>query len=501
MSINLGLTLKERAALSPSLEAFVEPATGTRLTYPQLNDRANRCACLLSQMGMGAGDRMALLLPNGADFVSLFYGAAKLGVVIVPLNTRLAAAELAFILADSGTRALFHGEEFADTVSAIRDSTEHPQTAEHWVAVGDTFRQSLDELSAAEPQSVSGGDDNLFIMYTSGTTGLPKGVVHTHNSISWSGMSWTTTMDVRYQDRLWLPLPMFHVAALTCVVMCSLRGISLVSQPAFDPLAAWPLIKQEKVTVGGAVPAILNFMRQVPDFATFDSPHFRGFVTGAAPMPKSLIEIYNDKGIQVIQGYALTESGGGGSFLLDEDAVRKAGSAGKPGMFTELALRDDQGNVSYSGEGEVVLKAPFMMKEYWNRPDATAEAFDNGWFLTGDIAEVDDEGFVYIKDRIKDMIISGGENVYPAEIENVILSHPAVTEVAVIGLADEKWGEVACAVVVPGDENLSEADVISFCEQRLSRYKLPRKVVFTEVIPRNPAGKILKRVLRDTYSS
>lgn len=505
MNINLGLHLTQRAALSPDLEAYVEPSTNTRVNYAQMNARANRCACVMSRIGLQAGDRVALLMQNCLEFVDLFYGAAKLGIVVVPLNTRLTPSELSFILSDSGARALFYGVECAAQTDGVKASTEHALSIESWIQVhpGAGEDRSLDALleqaSAEEPEASSGGDDNLFIMYTSGTTGLPKGVVHTHETISWAAMSWITTMDTRYRDRLLLPLPMFHVAALTSVISSTIGGATLISMPNFDPMTVWSLIREERVTTGGSVPAILNFMRQVPDFETFESEHFRCFITGAAPMPKALIELYNDKGMQVVQGYALTETGGGGTFLLNEYALSKIGSAGAPTMFAQVRVRDNEGNISSRGTGEVVIKAPYVMKEYWNRPDATAEAFDNGWFRTGDIAEIDEDGYIFIKDRIKDMIISGGENIYPAEIENVIIAHPAVSEVAVIGLPDEKWGEIACAIVVGNEAETSEADIIACCAEKLSRYKLPKKVIFIETIPRNPAGKVLKRVLREQF--
>jgi acyl-CoA synthetase (AMP-forming)/AMP-acid ligase II len=506
MYANIGLALRQRAELSPHLEAYVDPAADIRLDYRGLNAYANRCAGVMAERGMQAGDRVALLMQNSVEFIGLFYGAAKLGLVVVPLNTRLAAAEFAFILSDSGTRALFYGPEFAATLEQIRANGEYPLAIDHCIATGSAAGSGQDlgalaeGVSADEPAVSSGGQDNLFIMYTSGTTGLPKGVVHSHESICWAAMSWATTMDVRYQDRLLLPLPMFHVAALTTVITCGLQGLTIVSMPAFDPVAIWRLIREERVNVGGAVPAILNFMRQAPDFETFESPHFRCFVTGAAPMPRALIELYNQKNMQIIQGYALTETGGGGSFLLNEDAARKAGSAGKPAMFAELAVRHEDGTIANRGTGEVVIRAPFLMKEYWNRPEATAETFDGSWFRTGDVAEIDDEGFIFIKDRIKDMIISGGENIYPAEIENVIIAHPAISEVAVIGLADDRWGEIACAVVVGNRDEVSETDIIAACEAKLSRYKLPKKVIFTETIPRNPAGKVLKRLLREQFA-
>jgi len=505
MSTNLGLDLRQRAALSPNLEAYVEPSTDTRLSYRELNHYANQCASVLAGLDLKAGDRLALLMQNSIEFVALFYGAAKLGLVVVPLNTRLAAAELAFILSDSGAAALLYGAECAETTAGIKTNQDHTLAVENYVqihAADDEHSLSamLGAASTEEPQVTHGGEDNLFIMYTSGTTGLPKGVVHTHLSITFAAMSWTTTMDLRYQDRLLLPLPMFHVAALTTVIASCIRGLTIVSMPNFDPMTVWSLIKEERVNIGGAVPAILNFMRQVPDFENFESSDLRYFITGAAPMPKALIELYATKNIEVVQGYALTETGGGGSMLLNEYALDKAGSAGTVSMFAEMAVRDNDGKVSNSGSGEVVIKAPFLMKEYWNRPEATEEAFADGWFRTGDIADIDDEGFIYIKDRIKDMIISGGENIYPAEIENVIISHPAIGEVAVIGLPDEKWGEIACAVVVADPAEASEEDIIKLCAEKLSRYKLPKKVEYIDVLPRNPAGKVLKRVLRDQFA-
>jgi len=505
--INVGSMLKQRSVVANNLEAFVEPSTNIRATYADLNKLANKCASTMAALGAKKGDRVALLMNNSIKFVALFYGAAKLGLVVVPLNTRLTASELTFILSDSGTNILFFDAAFAETVATIKASEEHPltigeyiQTTDAGLAGEDCLQSLLTDASEEEPEIGGGDQDNLFIMYTSGTTGLPKGVVHSHESIMWAGLCWASTVEVRYRDRLLLPLPMFHVAALTAVLFCAVRGVTLVSMPDFDPSRVWSLIVEEKICIGASVPAILNFMRQVPEFAELDAPDFRFFITGAAPMPETLTRIYNEKNIEVIQGYALTESGGGGCMLMNEDALRKIGSAGKPTMFTELCIRDAQGKRSNVGTGEILLKAPHMMKEYWNRPEATEEAHDDGWFCTGDIAEIDEEGFIFIKDRIKDMIISGGENIYPAEVENVILAHPAVTEVAVIGLPDEKWGERTCAIVVITDDAVDEQAIIHCCEEKLSRYKLPRKVIFVESIPRNPSGKILKRVLREQFA-
>ena len=500
---NIGSMLRQRATVSPRLEAYVEPSTNVRMNYAEMNALANRCANLLTSLGIGKGDRVGLLMPNSVEFCCLFYGAAKIGAVAVPLNTRLAPPEVDFILSDSGSKVVIYGEPSATVVDAIKADTDSSCTVSDWVPVGDSIgslRERLQAAAANEPVGEFGGADNLFIMYTSGTTGHPKGVVHTHDSVHSAASSWCSTIDVRYSDRLLLPLPMFHVAALTTVIFCAMRGVSLISMPQFDAMKVWSLIVDERVSIGGAVPAILNFMRQVPQFAELNAPDFRYFITGGAPMPEALIKMYAAKNIEVVQGYALTESCGGGTLLLSEDALRKAGSAGRATMFTDVRVRSDDGVISEQGEGEVVIKSDILLKEYWNRPDATRDAFDNGWFRTGDIGEIDDEGYLYIKDRLKDMIISGGENIYPAEIESVIIGIPGVSEVAVIGLTDEKWGEIACAIVVADQSEVSEQQIVEFCGTRLARFKLPKKVIFAESIPRNPTGKILKTVLRKQYS-
>nr|WP_265338834.1 long-chain fatty acid--CoA ligase [Mycobacterium ulcerans] len=499
---NIGAMLKQRAHISPRPQAYVEPSTNVRMDYTELNMLTNRCASVLRALGVGKGDRVALLMPNSVAFCCLFYGAAKLGAVAVPLNTRLAAPELGFILADSGSTVLIYHQSLEPVVTAIKTATERSHNVISWVPLSDgegSLAQRLETADAGEPVCDSGGSDNLFIMYTSGTTGNPKGVVHTHDSVHTAASSWSLTVDVRYQDRLLLPLPMFHVAAPTTVIMCAMRGVTLISMPQFDPAKAWSLIVDERVSLAGAVPAILNFMRLVPEFTELDAPEFRCFITGGAPMPEALIRMYAAKKMQVVQGYALTESCGGGTLLLGEDALAKVGSAGRATMFADVRVRTDDGMIAERGQGEVVIKSDFLLKEYWNRPDATRDAFHGDWFRTGDVGEIDKDGYLYIKDRIKDMIISGGENIYPAEIENVITGIPGVAEVAVIGLPDQKWGEIACAIVVSDQGAVSEAGIVEFCAARLARYKLPKRLIFTATLPRNPAGKVLKRELRELY--
>ena len=508
--LNIGQLFARRASINPSLEATVEIEREHRLTYAELNALTNRCAhVLVEDFGVSAGDRIALLLPTCSEFIAMFYAAAKIGAVVVPLNTRLAGSELAYILENCGASVLVFHPLLGDLVAAIRAADEHAPAVESWVALGpatsDDGAQALDPLldnaSTDEPACVPGGEANLFIMYTSGTTGLPKGVVHTHSAVLWAALTWMSVMDLRFGDRLWGATPPFHVAAIVPLVIAAQRGLTLVINAKFDPMTAWQAIEAERVTVGGAVPAMLNFMRQVPDFATANLDHLRFFITGAAPMPVELIALYKQRGIDVLQGYSLTETAGGGCYLSSEYAESKAGSTGKAMLYTEVRIVDESGNDTAPGvSGEVLFRGPHLMKEYWANPEATAEVYDSdGWMRTGDIAAMDDDGFVFIKDRVKDMIISGGENVYPAEVENALMSHPGVAEAAVIGQPSEKWGESPFAVVVRATTDLDESALLEHCADRLSRYKLPKGVAFVDEIPRNAAGKVLKKALREHY--
>ena len=498
---NIGAMLKQRAVVSPQLEAYVEPSANVRMDYTEMNALANQCASVLTSLGVGKGDRVALLMPNSVEFCCLVYGAAKIGAVAVPLNTRLTAPELEFILSDSGSKVLVHGEAFA---AEPKPSPRAPTTPAP-SPIG--CRQPVEAVllpNALTPQMPANRPANTVERTT--CSSCPRRRPRTSKRRGAYSQLGAHRGEFMVTDpRRALPGPRTTTAADVPRGGADdghrLRhgGVSLISVPQFDPVTVWSLIVEERVSIGGAVPAILNFMRQVPQFAELNAPDFRYFITGGASMPEALIKMYAAKNMQVVQGYALTESCGGGTLLLGEDALRKVGSAGRATMFADVRVRSDDGVISERGEGEVVIKSDFLLKEYWNRPDATRGAFDNGWFRTGDIGEIDDDGYLYIKDRMKDMIISGGENIYPAEIESVMIGIPGVTEVAVIGLSDEKWGEIACAIVVADQSEVSQQQIVEFCGARLARYKLPKKVIFADEIPRNPSGKILKRVLRDKY--
>ena len=507
MKHNIGNVLMKRAHLSPNLEAFVDVATDRRLSYAELNARCNRTARALSGLGVGKGDRVGLLLMNGVEFMESFFAIAKLGAVCVPLNWRLVPDELAFILKDSGTKALVYGTEFAAAAADLRGRGSDATDVAEWIHVGAErpdwardYDALLADASAEEPEIVAWDDDELYIMYTSGTTGLPKGAVHTHDTALWASLTIAVTAEMRYGDRYLVSLPLFHVGALTPITSNVHRGLTNVVVRSFDPVETWQLIEREKVDCMLAVPAMLNFMLQVPERDQVDYSSLRWCMSGAAPVPVSLIEAYAARKIEIHQVYGLTESCGPACLISPEDALAKAGSTGKAFFHTEVRVVDEAGNdVSPGQVGEVIIAGRHIMKGYWNRPEATAETIREGWLHSGDLATVDKEGFVYIQDRKKDMIISGGENVYPAEIENAILAHPGVKEVAVIGQDSAKWGESPFAIVVKADPALTADAVLEHCNGKLARFKLPKGVAFVDEIPRNPTGKILKRLLREQF--
>ncbi|MEQ8859426.1 MAG: long-chain-fatty-acid--CoA ligase [Pseudomonadales bacterium] len=508
MRNNLGLLLSKRAFLNPDREAYVDSHRDVRLTFAELDARSNQLANAFRDDGVEPGERVGLLLMNSAEFMESFFALAKIGAVVVPLNWRLVPDELEFILKDSGTRRLIFGGEFFDTVTELErrgDATDIGQ----WLQVdddagpvgfADSYERFRDAGAATEPEVLGAEDDMLYIMYTSGTTGLPKGVVHTHGSAIWGVLTIAATVDYRDGDRYLAALPMFHVGALTPLAVNVYKGATSVVMRSFDPTLAWELIEREKISTGLMVPAMLNFMLQVGGQDRFDFSTVRWIMTGAAPVPVALTRRYSDLGIGVLQVYGLTECCGPACVMDSANALARPESTGKAFFHTEVRVVRDDGEPCAPGEaGEVVVRGAHNMREYWNRPEATAEALRDGWLHTGDVAVMDEDGFVAIQDRIKDMIISGGENVYPAEIEGVLSAHPQIVEAAVIGLPSEKWGESPLAIVVRKDDALTETEVMQFCRGKLAGYKRPQAVEFVDEIPRNPSGKILKRVLREQF--
>lgn len=509
MKNNVGLFVAKRAALQPNQDAIVDVGSGERLSYGELNARCNRLANGLVDAGLRSGDRVATLLMNGSEFVEIFFGTAKAGGVIVPLNWRLVADELSFILTDSGAETLIFGTAFAEVVADLHARGDAGTKIETWIHVGDEadrpefargYEEVLAAASADEPTLGASDDDLLFIMYTSGTTGLPKGVMHSHSTTMWSSLTALVTADIRWDDRYLICLPLFHVGALNPLLTSIHRGGTIVIMAEFDPSRIWEIYGEEKISVTLAVPAMLNFMLATYDAVVHDISNLRWIMSGAAPVPVSLIEKYAGMGIEINQVYGLTETGGPACLISPAEALERAGSTGKAFYHTDVKVVDREGNeVGPNETGEVLVRGPHIMLGYWNRPDATAETLVDGWLHSGDIAMIDADGYIYIQDRIKDMIISGGENVYPAEIENTLAAHEGIKDVAVIGMDCAKWGESPLAIVVKQDEALSAEDVLAFCKGKLAPFKLPRGVEFVDEIPRNPAGKVLKRILRERF--
>ena len=510
---NIGLLLEKRARLNPTLEAVYDVATDRRFDYRAVNTRCNRTANALTGLGVRPGDRIGLLAMNSVEFYETFFAVAKLGAICVPLNWRLTADELEFILNDAGVSTLVFGAEFLETVAALSKRPKLTGQGEGATRIatflqigGETaefaedYATTCDAADATEPEVGGHGDDDLYIMYTSGTTGLPKGVVHTHDTAMWGSLTMGVTSEVAFGDRYIVALPLFHVGALTPMTGNVHRGMTCVILRAFDPSLTWKLVESERVNNMLLVPAMLNFMLQVPEKDTVDRSTLRWIMSGAAPVPVATIEQYMAMGIPIHQVYGMTETCGPACLTSPEDATTKIGSTGKPFVHTEVRVVDDAGNdVPPGTPGEVWISGPHMMKAYWNRPDATADTLVDGWVKSGDVAILDEDGCVYIQDRKKDMIISGGENVYPAEVENVILELEGVADVAVIGMPSEKWGESGLAIVVRGDEGLDAQSILDHCQGKLARFKQPVAVEFVDEIPRNPSGKILKRLLRERF--
>ncbi|MFK7915651.1 MAG: class I adenylate-forming enzyme family protein [Pseudomonadales bacterium] len=508
MPNNIGQLLARRAFLNPDTEAYVDDHTDRRLTFGELNGNSNRLANALMTADIQPGERVGLLLMNGLEFFEAFFALAKVGAVVVPLNWRLVADELEFILKDSGTQRLIFDNAFSEVVTELHSRGDRTDIGQWLQVTGGAdaagFAQVYEDFrgsgSLEEPETRGWDDEMLYIMYTSGTTGLPKGVVHSHSTAMWAILTISANPLYHFNDRYLACLPMFHVGALTPLAVNVYKGTTTVVMRSFDPERAWQLIEQEKITTGLFVPAMLNFMVQVPDYERFDTSSLRWAMTGAAPVPAELIQQYAGMDIEVLQIYGLTETCGPACLMDGANALIKPHSTGRAFFHTDVRIARPDGTDCDPGEaGEVLVRGPHVMVEYWNRPDATAESLKDGWFYTGDVAVMDEAGFVSIADRIKDMIISGGENVYPAEVEAALQSHPQISEAAVIGLESAKWGESPLAIVVRTDPDLTEAAVLGHCQGKLARFKQPVAVAFVDEIPRNPSGKILKRVLREQF--
>lgn len=504
MSFNpssIGFWLTRRAQLTPKRIAvdFEDRA----ISYFDLNQRANRAASVLQSLGVRKGDRVAVLSDNCPEYLEVFFACAKIGAVLAPVSWRLGESEMAWQIEDSEPKLLVAGSQWGEVVEKIFSGPALYFEGKSQNKSRELYETALAAGSPDDPQDLNSFGDPLMILYTSGTTGRPKGAVLTHGNFFWANINMLVNAEVHHDDASLVFLPMFHIGGWNVTTLAVfLKGGTVVLERQFDGTRVLDLIAKKQITLLMGVPATYLFMSQQPGFEDADFSSLRLMVVGGAPMPEALLEKYSARGISIVQGYGLTELAPNALILPMEDASRKLGSAGKPYFFTDTRLADDSGNlVEGPATGEVVAAGPVVMQGYWRRDDATAETIVDGWLRTGDIARVDEEGYFFIVDRAKDMIISGGENIYPAEIENVIYELAAVAEVAVIGVPHDQWGEAVHAIVVPREgSNLAADEIVDHALSRLAKFKVPRSVdIRSEPLPRTPAGKVKKTELRAPF--
>lgn len=503
MKINVGKIMTNRALLSPDLEAFA--GDGYRYTFARANARVNQFAAYLAKQGIAPGDRAAILCKNSQQFATAFFAAAKTGAVTVPLNWRLQAAELGYILNDSGATFLLYDPEFSSAVEKLKNETGVRCCVQAAGPGPDPdFESVLSGMPAEERETTSGGDDPAIIMYTSGTTGKPKGAVLTHNNLFWSSVGISHTVEWQFKDRFLSVAPLFHIGGLAPIVTNVHKGCTTYFMPDFNPLNVWKTIAREKINNMMTVPLMLAAMLKTGGAENVEPASLRSIICGGSAVPENLIKAFHQRGISVYQVYGITEYTGAVTFWTTDMGLDKCNSMGKPVFHGSVKIaHPDTGRELPPGEvGEILCSGPQVFKGYWNNPEATGQVLVDGWYRSGDLGKKDADGFIYVVDRLKDMIISGGENIYSAELEAVIGAHPGVAETAVIGVPDPKWGEVPMAFVVkkPGAE-LSEEDIFEICKKNLASYKCVKKVRFIDALPRNAVGKILKAALKEMAAS
>jgi long-chain acyl-CoA synthetase len=491
MTLNLASLLTESAERSPDAPAI--RLGEVELSYAELDDRSARLATLLRENGVEQGDRVGVMLPNVPEFPVAYYGVLRAGGVVVPMNVLLKRREIAFYLEDSGARLLLAWHGFAEEARAgAADAGAELVEVEPAV-----FAATLEELEPSPDVAETAEDDVAVLLYTSGTTGKPKGAELTHLNLARNAeISSRTTCEVDAGDVVLGALPLFHSFGQTVGMNASLRvGACLTLVPRFDPGEALATMQRDGVTHFYGVPTMFGALLHHPERERFDTSALRNCVTGGASMPVEVLRGFEDAfGATVLEGYGLSETSPV-ACSNHPDMERKAGSIGTPIEGVEMRLVDESDQPVEQGEvGEIVIRGHNIMKGYWQRPEATAEAMRGGWFHSGDMARTDEEGYFYIVDRKKDLIIRGGYNVYPREVEEVLYEHPKIREAAVLGVPHDEWGEeIGAAVVLHEGEELSPEEASAYVKDRIAAYKYPRVVWFLDDLPKGPTGKILKR--------
>lgn len=478
------------------------------LRYEQLADRITRLANALADRGVGAGERVAYLGNNHPSFLETLFATATLGAIFVPLNTRLAAPEIEFAVEDSGATTLIfqhelHGLARAGTWSTpaqrriIVDGPSPVPGVEEYESVVESGSSDRRD----EPVTL---DDPAIILYTSGTTGHPKGAVLTHGNLTWNSFNAVVDYGITVNEHVLLISPLFHVASLGMGALPTLlQGGRVTLHEKFDPGHVLETVESERITMLAGVPTTFQMLQEHPDFDTTDISSLEHLTCGGSAMPERMLRAYEERGLSFSCGYGMTETAPGATAMPPRASLEKMGSSGVPHFFTDVRVVDDKGESVPPGViGEIIVKGPNVIKEYWRRPESTASTIIDGWFHSGDLGYFDEDGYLFISDRLKDMIISGGENIYSAEVEGVIMQITSISGVALVGVPDEKWGEVpvAFATVAPG-HTVEAQDVIDHLQGRLAKYKIPKRVIFVDELPRTASGKIRKADLRATLLS
>jgi long-chain acyl-CoA synthetase len=507
MGLNLASLLTESAERSPELPAI--RLGEAELSYGELDERSARLATLLNEKGIGPGDRVGVMLPNVPEFPISYYGVLRAGAIVVPMNVLLKRREIAFYLEDSGSKLLlaWHGFGAEAREGAADAGTELVEVepanfaellaAHEPAASGAPYAPTASKRRTGANLADTAEGDTAVILYTSGTTGKPKGAELTHlNLFRNADVSSRTTCEIAGGDVVLGALPLFHSFGQTVGMNASLKvGACLTLVPKFDPGEALATMQRDKVTHFYGVPTMFGALLHHPERESYDTSSLRTCITGGASMPVEVLRGFEDAfGAVVLEGYGLSETSPV-ACSNHPDKERKAGSIGTPIEGVEMQLVDENDEPVAQGEvGEVVIRGHNIMKGYWQRPDATGEAMRGGWFHSGDMGRTDEDGYFYIVDRKKDLIIRGGYNVYPREVEEVLFEHPRIREAAVVGVPHDEWGEeIGAAVVLHEGEELAPEEVSAYVKERIAAYKYPRLVWFLEDLPKGPTGKILKR--------
>ena len=492
----LGTWMRKRRLKSPDKTALIY-GDGSVMSYRQLADQADGVASLLSARGVAKGDCVAFMGENSPEFLAALFGCAQVGAVFVPVNTRLAAPEILHVLADSRARAVIHDREYAERLAPLISA----------VGIANVIETSdLGEAGSRTHRYVEADaapEDPAAVIYTSGTTGRAKGAVLTHQNLTWVALNSLVDYDIVSTDVALMISPLFHVASLGMGALpVLLKGGTIVLEKGFEPGRALRLIAEHGVTMLSGVPTTYQLLADHPDWASTDLTTLAKLTCGGSAVPTRILNAYEERGLHFSQGYGMTETSPGATSLSPSMTRTKQGSVGLPHFFTDVRIADEHGRPAPQGSvGEIEITGPNVFPGYLNLPDSTAAAFTaDGWFRSGDLGYLDAEGYLHISDRLKDMIISGGENIYPAEVENLISDIDGVSGVAVIGVPDEQWGEVPWAIVTVREAaSVDTASVRAELDGKLARYKLPKNVIIVDELPRTASGKVRKADLRTRF--